>query len=146
MSLFDRFTRSFDDRVTAAIADIDSMDLGVTGLGAKVEGKFVTLTGEAPSMAVKAKVMEVFNQLVTSGNTLNSIRVVEPDKAERDPDDEPTETVYEVAAGDTLSGIAKRFYGDASLFMKIFEANRDILDDPDLIEVGQRLRIPEPEA
>jgi nucleoid-associated protein YgaU len=49
---------------------------------------------------------------------------------------------HEVVAGDTLSKIAKKYYGDASLYMQIFEANKDILSNPDLIKIGQRLRIP----
>jgi nucleoid-associated protein YgaU len=49
---------------------------------------------------------------------------------------------YEVKKGDTLSKIAKEIYGDASLYPKIFEANRDQLKNPDLIRVGQKLRIP----
>lgn len=51
--------------------------------------------------------------------------------------------IYEVKAGDTLSKIAKHFYGDASQYMKIFEANKDQLKDPDKISVGQKLKIPE---
>jgi len=47
-----------------------------------------------------------------------------------------------VTAGETLSKIARKYYGDASLYMQIFEANRDQLKDPDLIKVGQKLRIP----
>lgn len=49
---------------------------------------------------------------------------------------------YEVKKGDTLSKIAKEVYGDPSLYSKIFEANKDRLKNPDLIEVGQKLRIP----
>ena len=49
---------------------------------------------------------------------------------------------HEVKAGDTLSKIAQQYYGDASLYTNIFEANRDILDDPNKIKVGQKLRIP----
>ena len=49
---------------------------------------------------------------------------------------------HEVVSGDTLSKLAKQYYGDSSLYMKIFEANRSILKDPNLIRVGQRLRIP----
>ena len=48
-----------------------------------------------------------------------------------------------VDAGDTLGAIAQKYYGKASEYMKIFEANRDILDNPDLIKVGQKLKIPE---
>ena len=50
---------------------------------------------------------------------------------------------YTVVSGDTLSGIAQRFYGDASAYMRIFEANRDKLNDPNLIHPGQELVIPQ---
>lgn len=49
---------------------------------------------------------------------------------------------YTVQSGDSLSKIAKRFYGDANLYPKIFEANRDQLSDPDKIRVGQSLKLP----
>ena len=47
-----------------------------------------------------------------------------------------------VQQGETLSKIATHYYGDSNLYPKIFEANRDILKDPDVIRVGQKLRIP----
>jgi nucleoid-associated protein YgaU len=47
-----------------------------------------------------------------------------------------------VKKGETLSKIAEEYYGDAALYPKIFEANRDILSNPNLIKVGQKLRIP----
>jgi nucleoid-associated protein YgaU len=50
--------------------------------------------------------------------------------------------LHEVKAGDSLSQIAARFYGDASQWKAIFEANRDQLSDPDRIKPGQMLRIP----
>ena len=50
---------------------------------------------------------------------------------------------YTVKSGDTLSGIAKSHYGDASSYNRIFEANRNILSDPDKIQPGQVLNIPE---
>ncbi len=49
---------------------------------------------------------------------------------------------HEVQKGETLSKIAQKYYGDASLYPKIFEANRDTVKDPNLIRVGQKLRIP----
>lgn len=49
---------------------------------------------------------------------------------------------YTVQPGDTLSGIAKQHLGDGNAYMKIFEANRDQLSDPDKIKPGQVLRIP----
>jgi nucleoid-associated protein YgaU len=49
---------------------------------------------------------------------------------------------HTVQAGDTLSALSKRFYGDGNQYMKIFDANRDKLKDPDRIQVGQVLNIP----
>src|ERR671938_132303 len=49
---------------------------------------------------------------------------------------------YTVKPGDTLSKISKQFYGDANEYMRIFYANRDKLNDPDKIQVGQELSIP----
>jgi nucleoid-associated protein YgaU len=52
------------------------------------------------------------------------------------------ERIYEVKPGDSLSKIAKAEYGDAQAYMRIFEANRDILSNPNLIHPGQKLKIP----
>jgi len=49
---------------------------------------------------------------------------------------------YTVQAGDSLSRIAKQFYGNANEYNRIFEANRDQLKDPDKIQAGMQLRIP----
>ena len=53
------------------------------------------------------------------------------------------EKTYDVSPGDTLSTIAKHFYNDAGKYMKVFNANKDQLSDPDKIKVGQKLRIPD---
>lgn len=50
---------------------------------------------------------------------------------------------YTVKSGDTLSKIAKEFYGDANAYMDIFNANKDQLNDPDKIKPGQVLKIPQ---
>jgi len=52
------------------------------------------------------------------------------------------ERTYTVVAGDTLSKIAKREYGDASKWHKIYEANKDAIKNPDLIYPGQTFKIP----
>ena len=49
---------------------------------------------------------------------------------------------YKVQSGDTLSKISRQFYGDANQYMRIFEANRNQLSDPNRIQVGQELVIP----
>ena len=59
-----------------------------------------------------------------------------------DPNAKPAARTYTVQSGDTLSKIAKAHLGDANAYMKIFEANRDQLSDPDKIKPGQVLNIP----
>ncbi len=54
----------------------------------------------------------------------------------------PAHETYVVVSGDSLSKIAKRFYGKASLWPKIHEANRDLIENPNLIQVGWTLKIP----
>jgi nucleoid-associated protein YgaU len=49
---------------------------------------------------------------------------------------------HEVKKGETLWKIAEQYYGDGNLYQKIFAANRDILKDPNRINIGQKLRIP----
>ena len=49
---------------------------------------------------------------------------------------------HTVESGDTLSKIAKKYLGDANAYMTIFNVNKDVLNDPNLIKVGQKLKIP----
>ncbi|AKK66389.1 LysM peptidoglycan-binding domain-containing protein [Xanthomonas sp. GW] len=55
---------------------------------------------------------------------------------------EQVQQVYVVKSGDSLSKIAKLHYGDGNAWTRIFEANRDVLDDPDKIYPGQTLKLP----
>jgi nucleoid-associated protein YgaU len=59
-----------------------------------------------------------------------------------DPSLAPKQQIYTVAAGDSLSKIAKQFYGNANEYMRIFDANKDKLTDPNTVKVGQQLVIP----
>jgi len=78
----------------------------------------------------------------------NEIKKVSGDAGDvaADIDVENTEVyaMHEVVSGDTLGAIAKTYTGSASGYMNIFNANKDILDNPDMIKVGQVLRIPNP--
>jgi len=147
------FGSSFEEKVNAAVQQVSQRHPEVRHLDARIEAKTVTLTGEAPDLGAKTAVMQAFNALVEADNVVNQIRLVEaparriqlPGPAEATPPGAAPaaqETIHEVVKGDTLSGIAKRYLGNANLYMKIFEANRDQLKDPNLIKVGQKLRIP----
>jgi LysM repeat protein len=141
------FGKSFEEKVKEAVAKVGGMGLGVRNLGAKIEGKVVTLTGDVPRREVSVQVMENFDKLVKTDNTLNAMRVDAPKPAPAPapppPPPKPVERIHEVVAGESLSKIALKYYGNGNKYMKIFEANRDILSNPDLIKPGQKLRIPE---
>jgi nucleoid-associated protein YgaU len=145
MGLFDLFGKKFDDEVAEAINDVGATTPGVTGLRADVRGKVVTLKGKADSRKAADLAMQKVDQAVKAENIINMIEVEKAPEPEPAPAPEPVAEVrvYEVVAGDTLGAVAQKYYGKASEYMKIFEANRDILDNPDLIKVGQKLKIPE---
>ena len=140
------FGKSFNEKVQDAVTALGKSDLGVRDLRATVVGKVVTLEGAAESLDAKNRIMVEFNRMVDTENTLNRIRIPEapaaPPVQSSTPQKTEGETIYVVQGGDTLSALAQRFYGKASLYMKIFEANRDVLSNPDLIKIGQKLRIP----
>ena len=145
MGLFNLFGKSFDQQVQQAINDVGATTPGVSGLRADISGKVVTLKGKAESREAANLVMQKIDQAVKAENIVNAIEVLKQPEPEPEPAPEAAseERIYEVVPGDTLGAIAQKYYGKASEYMKIFEANRDILDNPDLIKVGQKLKIPE---
>jgi nucleoid-associated protein YgaU len=71
-----------------------------------------------------------------------SMQVQQPSQKAQQEQPASNVRMYTVKAGDTLSKISKQFYGSTGDYMKIFDANRDQLADPDKIKVGQELKIP----
>lgn len=143
------FGKSFEEKVREAVAAVEAKNPGVKNLRAEVDGKVVTLKGEAADLEIKGLAVKQFNALVDTENTINKIQIPAPAPVPVatpafHPDAAPQETelFHVVVAGDTLSALAKRYYGKAGDYMKIYEANRNILNNPDLIRVGQKLRIP----
>ena len=122
--------------VDALKAEIKSLGLNVKDLAVDVDGDTVKVSGTAPDQATKEKLV------VALGNVAGVAAVDESVTAEKA---EAEAAIYVVRKGDTLSAIAQKHYGKASKYMKIFEANRPMLKDPDKIYPGQSLRIP-PEA
>jgi nucleoid-associated protein YgaU len=109
---------------------------GVSLKNVNLEGEKLLIRGEAPNQAIKNEVWEAIKKVDAKYADLTadvSINASLPVPAK----------IYEVVGGDTLSKIAKKFYGDANKYMKIFEANKDQLKDPNKINVGQKLTIPE---
>lgn len=61
---------------------------------------------------------------------------------ERSNENKPSASAYTVKSGDTLWGIAKTYYGDGAQYTKIYNANRSVLNNPNVIKAGQVLTIP----
>ena len=101
---------------------------------AEKKGGRVILRGRVPDQPTRERAV------VAAGNNRGVAEV--EDQMEVEDESAPESTMYEVKSGDTLGGIAKAHYGDASKYPVIFEANRPMLEDPDRIYPGQVLRIP----
>jgi nucleoid-associated protein YgaU len=99
------------------------------------------IAGKAPSTEAKNKVWDKIKQVDSAYPDVSADITVDSSIAGA-PADREAEQTYTVEAGDTLSKISKQFYGEASLYMNIFEANRDKLKDPNKIQPGMELRIP----
>jgi nucleoid-associated protein YgaU len=100
-----------------------------------VEDNKLFMRGAAPSEQAKGA---VWSEIVAADSAHADVAL----DLTVDPSLAPAQQSYSVKSGDTLSKISKQFYGDANKYMKIFEANRDTLSDPDKIKPGQVLKIP----
>ena len=87
-----------------------------------------------------AKDQETREKVILAAGNVNGVAGVE-DNMTVDLSQPPAQ-FYTVVKGDTLSKIAKQFYGNANEYPRIFEANRPMLSHPDKIYPGQNLRIP----
>lgn len=96
------------------------------------EGK-VSLSGQAESSEALEKAF------LMAGN-VKGVHAVDTDNVNAPSQKEKVE-YYVIQSGDTLSALAKKYYGNAMDYPRIFEANREVIKDPDKIFIGQRIRI-----
>jgi len=112
-------------------AELKDLGLDTSGVDLKVEGDKVTVSGKAVDAATKEKI------ILAVGNVGGVAQV------ETDHDEDTQDAVFHtVEKGDTLSAIAKKYFGNANRYPEIFEANKPMLSHPDKIYPGQMLRIP----
>jgi nucleoid-associated protein YgaU len=104
-----------------------------------LEGNKLVMRGVAPSQEAANAVWDEIKRINPKADDVNadfpvdsSLKTAAAGSAK----------MYTVKSGDTLSKISKQFYGNANDYMKIFNANRDKLNDPDKIQPGQELKIP----
>ena len=106
------------------------------------------IKGVAPSLDAANRVWDEIKRVNPTADDITadfpvdtSMQVQRPQQTEQ-KQEASNVRMYTVKAGDTLSKISKQFYGSANDYMKIFNANKDQLSDPDKISVGQELKIP----
>ncbi len=136
-----KFAREAGEKFRAGVTNIaDGIKDRITGHKTDVKDLNVEHDGERVVLKGKAKTRaEAEKAIVAAGNTPGVGEV----ESHIDIEDEPAQSnFYTVKSGDTLSKIAKEFYGDAMKYPVIFEANKPMLSDPDKIYPGQTLRIP----
>lgn len=120
--------------------DIESaLGSNISGLTVGFGSGKVTLGGEAKSLAAKEKATLIAGNVKGVENVDDAgLRIAGAVAAAA----AATSTFYTIQSGDTLSKIAKEHYGDANAYNTIFEANREVIGDPDKIYPGQQIRIP----
>lgn len=142
----DRF-EELKNKYRAALDTIQQEGVQLTHL--HVQDNKLFIQGAAPSEQTKN---EVWNQIKAADSSFSDLTC----DIKVDPSLAPAKTqsaaasaggatatrTYKVEPGDTLSKIAKQFYGNANDYNRIFEANRDKLESPDKVRPGQELVIP----
>jgi nucleoid-associated protein YgaU len=124
-----------EDEASDKVKDyIEAENPGVQDLEVSVQDGVAILSGAADS----AQAME--KAALMAGN-IQGISEVNVDDLTAPAATEKVE-YYVIKSGDTLSGIAAKYYGKGSLYPRIFEANREVIKNPDLIYPGQKIRIP----
>lgn len=128
--LFDRD----EDAADAIKKHIEEDNPGLEKVAVEYSDGVVKIGGDAPTPEAVEKAV------LMAGNVKGVTRV---DVSGVSAPEQTAEVRFHVVErGDTLSAIARRYYGKASEYHKIFEANREVIKDPDLIFPGQKIRIP----
>ncbi len=123
-----------DDASEKLQEHIEEDNPGISNLEIEVHDGVATIKGDTDDPSALEKV------ILMAGNAMG----IEEVRAEEVT--APTQTVevqyYQIQKGDSLWKIAKEFYGNGNDYPKIFEANKEVIKDPDLIFPGQQIRIP----
>lgn len=123
-----------DDPAAKIKQEIEAANPGVQNLNVEFQDGQVKLSGDAASA-------EALEKAVLIAGNIQGVAGVSADQVQAPPQTGTVE-YYVIQKGDTLSAIAKKFLGNASAYPRIFEANREVIKDPDLIYPGQKIRIP----
>jgi nucleoid-associated protein YgaU len=113
---------------------IEATNPGIDGLQVEYKNGVVSLTGQAKSA-------EAMEKAVLMAGNVQGVAEVDVSGLQAPPVEAKVE-YYIIKKGDTLSAVAKQFYGKPNDYPRIFEANREVIKDANLIFPGQKIRIP----
>ena len=125
---------SEDEAAVKIRESIEASNPGITDLGVNYNDGVVELSGTADSA-------EALEKAILMAGNVKGVSEVKADGLSAPPQQAKVD-YYVIQKGDSLSAIAKRYYGDANDYPRIFEANREVIKNPDLIYPGQKIRIP----
>ncbi|MCK5829292.1 MAG: peptidoglycan-binding protein LysM [Methylococcales bacterium] len=116
---------------------------GVENLTAAFNDGTVTLIGEANTIEAAQKVVLMAGNVQGVTEVIPKISVAAAETTDINAALEPDDVEYYIIqSGDSLSKIAKKYYQDASAYPRIFDANKEVIKDANLIYPGQKIRIP----
>ncbi len=120
-------------------ANIEANNPGVSDLAVSLDDEVCTLEGSCDSVEAKEKTILMAGNMKGVGS-VNGDGLTAPEPAPEEV--QPEVEYYVIESGDTLWGIAAKFLGNGAKYPEIFEANKEVIEDPDKIFVGQKIRIP----
>ncbi len=127
--------RGDDNENVKKLIESEKETMPIEDLHVEVQGDTVVLKGKAKSAEDKVKAALI------AGN-IEGISKVDADALETEDTAVIDDIFYEIQKGDTLWRVAEIYYKDGSRYKEIFEANREVIKDPDKIYPGQMIRIP----
>ncbi len=123
-----------DDAAEKIKSHINEENPGIKDMEVAFNDGVVSISGQADNP-------EAFEKAVLMAGNIKGVEKVDAAGVTA-----PAQTLkveyYVIQKGDTLSAIAKRYYGNAMQYPRIFEANREVIKDADKIFIGQKIRIP----
>lgn len=151
MGLFD-FAKNIGSKLFTSDAEaaqkitdyLNANNPGIDGLNAIFQKGEATVIGSTNSAEAAQKVILLAGNIENVEKVVSKIDIIDNDN------DAETETLlepdnveyYTIQSGDSLSKIAKHYYQNAMEYPRIFEANKEVIQDPNLIYPGQKIRIP----
>jgi len=132
----------FDTDAEAADNIKEHLDIKLSGLknlDVQFDDGVATISGECPNEATKNSAILIAGNIKGVEKVIADGLTFPPPKAK---EEQEKVEFYEIVSGDTLGGIAKRYYGKASLYTRIHEANKELIPDPNKIYPGQKIKIP----